>query len=258
MTGNNRMKSANPKMNPGLTPAGQSRLHWRNLALLVMAALILALTSCRSVNDPVQLDTDRDPNTAAGKGIYSTSQIRGEADISSPGTDGQSGIYSTNELHDGDMVGIEFQYSTNFDTVQKIGLDGTFNLDMVGRVMAAGRTVTQLQQDLTKDYQPYAKGDVITVKIITSTACIYVAGSVLRPGPVELDRPLTVLEAIMDAGGFDNSRANLSRVTVLRIEDGSQQTYRINLNRVLDGRDPVPFYVRPFDIVYVPAKVFNY
>jgi polysaccharide export outer membrane protein len=222
--------------------------------LLPLAALMLALSGCRSVDNSVQLDSD----PAAGKAIYSTNQIHGEANINSPGDVGQSGIYSTNQLHDGDVVGIAFQYATNFDTVQKIGLDGTFNLDMVGRVIAAGRTVMQLQQDITKDYQPFAKGDVITVKLITSTACIYVAGSVLRPGAVELDHPMTVLEAIMDAGGFDNSRANLSKVTVLRIEDGSQQTYRVNLNKVLDGRDPVPFYVRPFDIVYVPAKVFNY
>lgn len=230
----------------------------RALMLLTFAFGTLVLTGCRSVDDPVQLDTDRDANTAAGKGIYSTNQIQNEADINAPGTEGQSGFYSTNQLHDGDVVGIEFQYATNFDTVQKIGLDGTFNLDMVGRVMAAGRTVMQLQQDITRDYQPFAKGDVVTVKLINSTACIYVAGTVLRPGAVELDHPMTVLEAIMDAGGFDNSRANLSRVTVLRIESGMQQTYRINLNKVLDGRDPVPFYVRPFDIIYVPAKVFNY
>lgn len=227
------------------------------LAPLALALGILVLTGCRTAEDPVHLDTDRDPNTAV-KGIYSTNQIHGEAEMSAPGDEGQSGFYSTNQLHDGDVVGIEFQYATNFDTVQKISLDGTLNLDMVGRVLAAGRTVMQLQQDITKDYQPFAKGDVVTVRIITSTACIYVAGSVLRPGAVELDHPMTVLEAIMDAGGFDNSRANLSKVTLLRIEDGSQLTYRINLNKVLAGRESAPFYVRPFDIVYVPAKVFNY
>jgi polysaccharide export outer membrane protein len=166
--------------------------------------------------------------------------------------------YSTNELHEGDVVSITFQYSTNFNAVQKIALDGTLNLNMVGTVTAAGKTVTELQQELAKVYEPLAKGDVITVNTISSGAIVYVSGAVVRPGPMELDRPLTVLEAVMGSGGFDDTRAKLSDVTVLRIVNGRQQAYRVNLNRVLAGREKTPFYLKPYDIIYVPAKVFNY
>jgi protein involved in polysaccharide export with SLBB domain len=96
------------------------------------------------------------------------------------------------------------------------------------------------------------------VDLISSGAIVYVSGAVLRPGPVELDHPLTVLEAVMAGGGFDNTRAKLSNVTVLRIVDGRQQVYHINLNRILAGRDDTPFYLQPYDIIYVPAKIFNY
>jgi polysaccharide export outer membrane protein len=168
-------------------------------------------------------------------------------------------FYSTNTLHEGDVVQITFQYATNFDTLQRIALDGTLNLNSVGPVKAAGRTVLQLQDDLAKAYKSLVTDDVITVNLMmSSTAIVYVSGAVIKPGPVELNHPLTAIEAVMAAGGFDNSRASLTDVIVLRLENGQQRAYHINLKRVLAGREKTPFYLRPFDIVYLPAKLFNY
>lgn len=167
--------------------------------------------------------------------------------------------YSTNMLHAGDVVQVTFQYSTNYSTTQRIALDGTLNMNTVGPVKAAGRTVVQLQSDLATAYKSLAKDDVITVnEVMSSVAVVYVSGAVLKPGPVELDRPMTAIEAVMASGGFDLSRAKLSAATVLRIENGRQQLYDINLKRVLEGKEKTPFYLKPFDIIYVPAKVFNY
>lgn len=168
-------------------------------------------------------------------------------------------FYSTNTLHEGDIVDITFQYSTNYNALQRIALDGTLNLNSVGLVKAAGKTVIELQQDLAKIYKSLAKDDVITVNVVmNSTAIVYVSGAVLKPGSVELGHPLTAIEAVMAAGGFDVSRADLSEAKVLRLENGQQQAYRVNLKRVLDGKEKTPFYLRPFDIIYIPAKTFNY
>jgi len=204
-----------------------------SLALLILALGGLAITGCQS--DSIEFDSD--------SGL--TAGVR-------------ASLYSTNELHEGDVVNITFQYATNFNTLQKITLDGQLNLDMVGPVRAAGKSETELQQELSRLYRPLAKDDVITVKLVSSTASVYVSGAVLRPGMVEMDRPLTVIEAVMGAGGFDNSRAKLSDVTVLRIEQGREHAYHVNLKRVLAGNDETPFYLKPFDIIYVPAKTFNY
>lgn len=230
-----------------LPAAGKTRsFFYRLLAAAILASLALAMAGCRSTDNPIVFDSDRGAAAAGMAAESAGTPITGSAN------------YSTNELQDGDLISINFQYSTNFDVVQKIALDGTLNLNMVGPMKAAGKTVSQLQQDVAAAYKTLAKDDVVTVNLLTSTACVYVDGAVLRPGTVQMDRPLTVLEAIMDAGGFDNTRAKLSAVTVLRVEQGQQMTYRINLHRVLDGKDPTPFYVKPFDVIYVPAKVFNY
>ena len=166
--------------------------------------------------------------------------------------------YATTNLLEGDVVDISFQYSTNFNTTQKIGLNGTLNLKGVGQVQAAGKTTLQLQNDLTSLYKNQVKDDPITIKIVAAESAVYVAGAVTRPGKIPLERPMTVLEAIMEAGGYDPYRADLSDVLVLRVENGRQESYRVNLKRVLRGREDVPFYLKPFDVIQVTTKTFNF
>lgn len=166
--------------------------------------------------------------------------------------------YATNILQEGDTLSITFLYSTNFNAVQKVGLDGLINLDQVGQVKAAGRTVTNLEAELTRLYRPHVKEDSITVRLAAAAASVYVSGAVVRPGRVAMDRPMTALEGIMEAGGFDPYRARMKVVMVSRLENGKQRTYRLNLKRALEGRDPKPFYLQPFDILYVPTKTINF
>jgi polysaccharide export outer membrane protein len=167
-------------------------------------------------------------------------------------------VYATNNLLEGDVINIAFQYSTNFNTVQRIGLDGKLNLQGIGQVQAAGKTTQQLQNDLTTLYQGQVKDDPVTIKIVTAEAAVYVAGAVTRPGKIALERPMTVLEAVMEAGGYDPYRADLSNVLVLRVEHGRQKNYRVNLKRVLRGQEDAPFYLQPFDVIQVATKTFNF
>ncbi len=150
--------------------------------------------------------------------------------------DARAANYTTNSLQEGDVVSIMFQYSTNFNTLQKITMDGMLNLETVGSVKAAGKTVVELQTELARLYKPQVKDDVVTVKLISSVSSVYISGAVIRPGKVPMERPMTALEAIMEAGGFDPNRAKLTQVTVLRLEDGKQKTYRLNLKQTLERR----------------------
>lgn len=166
--------------------------------------------------------------------------------------------YSANKLHEGDVLSISFQYSTNFNAIQKITLDGKLNLESVGLLQAAGLTPLELQQDIARVYKPITKGDIVTVKLVSAVDGVYVSGAVYHPGRIPLERPLTAIEAIMEAGGFEPNLAQLSQVIVLRIEHGKQHSYHLNLKKALAGKEDVPFYLRPFDIVHVPTRTFNF
>lgn len=211
----------------------------------LLAVICLAFAGCETRYDafsPAPLDTFALPPSP----VINASMMAGQPD------------YSTNYIHEGDIVSINFQYSTNFNTVQQVGLDGSLNLQVAGKVHAAGKTPWQLQSELTSLYKSQAKDDPITVKIVSPAAAVYVTGAVIHPGPIPLTRPMTVIDAIMEADGFDVSRAKLSGVKVLRVEDGRAHVYHVNLQRIFDGKNDEVFYLKPFDVVQVPAKIFNY
>jgi len=171
---------------------------------------------------------------AGGCGTTSTPAFSDVLAVSvGPGTPN----YATNTLHEGDMVSVTFQYSTNFNALQKITLDGLVNLESVGQIRAAGRTPLDFQAELARAYEPLVKDDVVTVKLVSAVDGVYVSGAVFRPGRIPLERPLTVMEAVMEAGGFDPNRARLSEVIVLRIEHGKQRSYHVDLKRVLQGKE---------------------
>lgn len=161
-------------------------------------------------------------------------------------------------LQEGDVISITCETVTNLNTVVKIPIDGMLNLAFIGQVQAAGKTPQEFQRELKELYQQYVLAEEITVTVVQAAASVYVSGAVLRPGKLPMERPMTALEAVMEAGGFDPNRARLSRVSVVRLEGGRQVSHRVNLERALQGKDAEPFYLRPFDTVHVPFKTINW
>jgi polysaccharide biosynthesis/export protein len=160
-------------------------------------------------------------------------------------------------LQEGDVIRVTFEAETNLNTTAKVQLDGSISLPWLQNVKAVGKTTEELQAELTQLYKPLVKANQLTVALASAAASVYVSGAVLRPGRIAMERPLTVLDAIMEAGGFDYNRAKLSDVKVFRVENGSQQQYRLDLKRTMKGQDSSLFYLKPFDTVHVPEKVFN-
>jgi len=84
-----------------------------------------------------------------------------------------------------------------------------------------------------------------------------VTGSVLEPGRIPMERPMTALEAIMSAGGFDAHTAEVRNVVVIRHAEGRRCGFLINFKPVLQGEKGSPFYLKPMDIVYVPRTTIT-
>lgn len=158
------------------------------------------------------------------------------------------------ELSPGDVVEVTFPGATNLNGIHRIGPEGSITMPLVGQVQAAGRTADELRTDLTRLYDKELKDKEVLVAIAGSGNAVYVTGAVLRPAKVPLDRPLTALEAIMEAGGFAET-ANRKKVTVIRYEGGQNTPIPLNMDPLMKG-GPVPqFFLRPRDIIHVPQKM---
>ncbi len=157
-------------------------------------------------------------------------------------------------LREGDILKISFPGSPNLNNQQQIRTDGKIQLPLIGEVDAAGLTPDALQKKLMSLYAPQLSPNEVTVEVQSSSFTVYVTGAVLRPGKISSDHPITALEAIMEAGGFDYIKANLKDVEVIRQEGSRTKNYRLNLKLVMDGKVSEPFYMKPSDIIYVPEK----
>jgi polysaccharide biosynthesis/export protein len=157
-------------------------------------------------------------------------------------------------LREGDVLKIAFPGAPNLDTTQQVRRDGRISLQIVGEVVVSGLTPTALEEELLKRYENDLVTKEVRVTVVSSTFFVFVNGAVLRPGKIMADRPLSALEAIMEAGGFDAAKADLRAVKIIRQQGGRTQNFSINLQQVFDGKQTDPFMLRQSDIVMVPEK----
>ena len=156
-------------------------------------------------------------------------------------------------LREGDTVRISFPGSANLDTVQQIRRDGKISLPLVGEFKAAGLSVSGLQKELVKLYAPQLVTKEVNVSLESSAFFVFVTGAVARPGRMTYDRPITALEAVIDAG-VDYAKANLKQVTVIRRENGREERHQLNLKQELQGQGADAFYLKPSDIIFVKER----
>ena len=227
------------KMMDSIVPqiVAAARHRFSSVALLPFAFMAVSLlTGCA---DQSAFDPSNSPKTQGAQ----TGQLTGKSNESI-------------NLREGDVLKIIFPGSPTLDSTQVIRRDGKINLPLVGDVDAAGMTPAALEKKLVELYAPQLSSKQVTVQVESSSFPFYVTGMVLRPGKILADHPITALEAVMEAGGFDYARADLKDVTVIRRENNIMKNYKLNLKAMLNGRKSDPFYLKPDDIVYVPER-FN-
>jgi protein involved in polysaccharide export with SLBB domain len=115
-------------------------------------------------------------------------------------------------------------------------------------------TPIELSRALDRAYGEFFKEPRISV-IVRSFAAekVYVAGEVLQPGVLPVSGDVTILGAVMQAGGF-RPTARKDSILLLRNDGrGGKSVHLVNLKRLLSkgGSD---LKLQPFDLVYVPQS----
>lgn len=162
-------------------------------------------------------------------------------------------------LREGDVLKVTFPGAPNLDTTQTVRRDGRITLGIVGEIRVAGLTPPSLEKQLMELYSKELVEKEVRVTVVSSIFLVYVTGAVLKPGKVTSDHPMTLLEAIMEAGGLDNLKADPKAIKIIRLEDGIQHIYKVNFKKILEGESKDPIYLKPSDSVIVSERfsVFN-
>lgn len=156
-------------------------------------------------------------------------------------------------LREGDTIKISFPGVSHLDTTQEIRRDGKITLTL-GEVRAEGMTPSELGKEVARLYSSELVSKEVMVTVVSSSLPVFVTGAVIRPGKLQSNHPMTALEAVMEAGGFDYTKANTAAVKVIRHEGGQVKYYTLNLKLALQGKPSAPFYLKPSDIIFVPEK----
>ena len=158
-------------------------------------------------------------------------------------------------LLSGDVIKFIFAGAPELNQSQKIRTDGKINLPLIGEVDAAGKTIASLQGEIAMRYKPQLQNTTVVLTLESSVIQVVVSGAVQKPAKLVFERPTTVVQSIMEAGGVSEF-GSLKRVHLIRLINGQQFTQILDLSGITRGETTKPYYVRDGDVIYVPQSAF--
>src|SRR4029077_17489878 len=165
------------------------------------------------------------------------------------------GPHTAVRLSPGDVIKVSYADETIPDQTQKIRRDGKVSLPLIGEVTAAGKRVIDFQHELVSRYGGELENNEVLVTLENGTATVIVSGFANRPGRVVFDRPTTVYQAILEAGGVSDY-GSASNIHLTRVINGEQRTETINLRPSIHGKPTIPKYVQDGDVIYISRSWF--
>lgn len=137
----------------------------------------------------------------------------------------------------GDILQISVWKEPDLEREVLVNPDGHLAFPLAGDVVADGRSVEQLRQELTEKLSRYIPDVVVTVatKQLNGNK-VYVLGQVNRPGEFTMARSIDVMQALGMAGG-PNTFADLDDIKILRRDaQGTQTAIPFEYGAVQKGR----------------------
>jgi len=152
----------------------------------------------------------------------------------------------------GDIVEVKFLYHPNENQRLPIRPDGTLALPITGDLTVIGLTVDELEELIRTSASRRLREPVVSVSVAETAARAYIGGEVTNAGFVQLGKPMDVLQAIFERGGFKFG-ADMTNVTVVSRTTGASAVRHVNLQDAVQGRpvDGNSMQLAPDDVVYV-------
>lgn len=137
--------------------------------------------------------------------------------------------------------------------------DGMITVPLAGDVLAGGRTPPEVAADIQGKLEAYVRDPQVAVILTELRSHEYlsrvrVTGAVRQPISIPYRQGMTVLDAVLAAGGVNEFAAS-DRSDLYRKSDGGTRSYQVNLERILNRGDlSTNFKVAPGDVITVPER----
>lgn len=167
--------------------------------------------------------------------------------------EGTSGAYI---LGRDDVVEVSLLGRNDFGGRARVQADGTIQLSLIGKIIAAEHTTAELSDTVRKQLQTggYFADPIVNVEVVSyASRYVTVLGAVGQPGLVPINRPYRLSEILARVGGV---RADAADYLVVRSEKGEERHLLIRELATGDAsQDP---YVAAGDKIYSPVADVYY
>ncbi len=159
-----------------------------------------------------------------------------------------------------DLVKVSVWRNPELEVTVPVRPDGRISVPLVGDVMAAGRTPDEVAADLQEKLAVFVRDPQVAVILTELRSHEYlsrvrVTGAVRQPVSIPYRPGMTVLDAVLAAGGVTEF-ASADRADLYRKDGDATKTYPVRLERILNRGDlSTNFNVAPGDVITVPERV---
>jgi polysaccharide export outer membrane protein len=168
--------------------------------------------------------------------------------------DGKNSPGADYVIGNNDMLGINVWNEPQLTQSVPVRSDGMISLPLIGEVQATGRTPLQLKEAITVKLLSYLSAPNVTVTVLQINSQKFnILGRVLKPGSYPLQAATTILDAIAEAGGFQDFAKQKNIYVLRRSPEGSETRINFNYKDVIRGNHPEQnIKLKPNDTIVVP------
>jgi polysaccharide export outer membrane protein len=156
-------------------------------------------------------------------------------------------------INPGDLLEISVWKEPDMQRQVLVRPDGAFSFPLSGDILAEGRTVEAIRQELTNQLEAYIPDLVVTVTVAEVRGNkIFVFGQVKTPGEFIVNPRVDVIQALSIAGGV-TPFAQLNSIKILRRRNGEQSIFQFRYSDIVKGQNlEQNILLEVGDIVLVP------
>lgn len=156
-------------------------------------------------------------------------------------------------INPGDLLEISVWKEPDMQRQVLVRPDGAFSFPLSGDILAEGRTVEAIRQELTFQLNTFIPDLVVTVAVAEVRGNkIFVFGQVKTPGEFIVNPRVDVIQALSIAGGV-TPFAQLNSIKILRRRNGKQTIFQFRYSDIVKGQKlEQNILLEVGDIVLVP------
>jgi len=161
----------------------------------------------------------------------------------------------------GDQLQVNVWGNPELSVEATVRPDGKITVPLVGEIMAVGKEPAKLAAEIELELAKYVREPKVSV-ILTNLAGqeflsrIRITGAVKEAQSIPFSQGMTVLDAVLEAGGLEDY-ADANKTKLHRRTQHGVETYDIRLEDIMEGGDMATnVYLAPGDVITVPERLF--